>query len=85
MNTKNITPDELPDNDGKISSEEVKNLRKQMYELQMEVDILKEIINVLKRPRRRLESLEEQGESSGNRRHEGDVSAAGSTPEDGDV
>lgn len=49
MNTKNITPDESPDNDGKISSEEVKNLRKQMYELQMEVDILKEIINVLKK------------------------------------
>lgn len=41
MNTKNITPDELPDNDGKISYEEVENLRKQMYELQMEVDILK--------------------------------------------
>ena len=86
MNTKNITPDELPDNDGKISSEEVENLRKQMYELQMEVDILKETINVLKkRPRRRLESLEEQGKGSGNRRHEGDVSTAGSTPEDGNV
>ena len=49
MNTKNITPDELPDNDGKISSEEVEDLRKQMYELQMEVDILKETINVLKK------------------------------------
>lgn len=34
-------------------------------------DILKETINILKkRPRRRLEEPEEQGESSGNRRHE---------------
>lgn len=32
-----------------ISSEEVESLRKQMYELQLEVDILKETINVLKK------------------------------------
>lgn len=33
----------------KISSEEVESLRKQMYEFQMKVDILKETINVLKK------------------------------------
>lgn len=47
---KNIKPEKLPDMDGKISSEEVESLRKQMYELQLEVDILKETINVLKKP-----------------------------------
>ena len=35
--------------DEKISSEEIESLRKQMYELQLEVDILKETINVLKK------------------------------------
>ncbi|WP_428261063.1 hypothetical protein [Gallibacter sp. Marseille-QA0791] len=49
MNTKNINPEKLPDMNEKISSEEVESLRKQMYELQMEVDILKETINVLKK------------------------------------
>lgn len=49
MNTKDIIPKKLPEMDEKISSETVEALRKQMYELQMEVDILKEIINVLKR------------------------------------
>ena len=49
MNTKNIRPGKLPDMDEKISSEEVESLRKQMYELQLEVDILKETINVLKK------------------------------------
>ena len=48
MNTKNIKPEKLPDMDEKISSEEIESLRKQMYELQLEVDILKETINVLK-------------------------------------
>lgn len=46
MNTKNIKPEKLPDMDEKISSEEIESLRKQMYELQLEVDILKETINV---------------------------------------
>lgn len=49
MNTKNIKPEKLPDMDEKISSEEIESLRKQMYELQLEVDILKETINVLKK------------------------------------
>ena len=46
MNTENIKPGKLPDMDKKISSEAVESLRKQMYELQLEVDILKETINI---------------------------------------
>ena len=46
MNTKNIKLGKLPDMDKKISSEEVESLRKQRYELQLEVDILKETINI---------------------------------------
>lgn len=49
MNAKDIRPGKLPDIDEKISSEELEALRNQMYELQMEVDILKETINVLKK------------------------------------
>lgn len=49
MNTKNIKSGKIPDMDEKISSEEVDSLRKQMYEIQLEVDILKETINVLKK------------------------------------
>lgn len=83
MNTKNIKPEKLPDMDEKISSEEIESLRKQMYELQLEVDILKETINVLKkRPRRRQEEPEEQGEGSGDRRHEREVSATGPASKD---
>ena len=52
MNTKNIKPEKIPDMDEKISSEEIESLRKQMYELQLEVDILKETINILKRHER---------------------------------
>lgn len=36
MNTKNIRPEKLPDMNEKICSKEVKSLRKQMYELQLE-------------------------------------------------
>lgn len=83
MNTKNIKPEKLPDMDEKISSEEIESLRKQMYELQLEVDILKETINVLKKdPGRRLEEPEEQGEGSGDRRHEREVSATGPASKD---
>lgn len=49
MNTKNIKPEKLPDTDRKIPSEEIESFRKQIYELQFEVDILKETINVLKK------------------------------------
>lgn len=49
----------------------------------MEVDILKETINVLKkRPRRRLERPEEQGEGSGDRRREREVPAASPASKD---
>ena len=86
MNTKNIKLEKLPDIDEKISSEEVELLRKQIYELQLEVDILKETINVIKkRPRRRLEEPKEQGEGSGNRRHEGEVPATNTASKDESV
>jgi len=49
MNTKNIKPEKLPDTDRNIPSEEIESFRKQIYELQFEVDILKETINVLKK------------------------------------
>lgn len=49
MNTKNIKLEKLPDTDGNIPSEEIESFRKQMYELQLELDILKETINVLKK------------------------------------
>ena len=49
MNTKNIKPEKLPDTDGMMPSEEVESFRKQIYELQLEVDILKETINILKK------------------------------------
>ena len=58
MNTKNIKPEKLPDTDGMMPSEEVESFRKQIYELQLEVDILKETINVLKKdPRADLNDL----------------------------
>lgn len=49
MNTKNVKPEKLPDTDVMMPSEEVESFRKQIYELQLEVDILKETINVLKK------------------------------------
>ena len=41
MNTKNVKPEKLPDTDVMMPSEEVESFRKQIYELQLEVDILK--------------------------------------------
>lgn len=49
MNTKNIVPGDLPEKKDDASSEEVEKLRREMYDLQLEVDILKETINVLKK------------------------------------
>lgn len=58
MNTRNIKPEKLPDMDGMMHSEKVESFRKQIYELQFEVDILKETINVLKKdPRADLNDL----------------------------
>ena len=53
-------------NKGKPSStNEIDALKQQMLEMQLEIDILKETINVLKkRPRRLQSSVEEQGEGS---------------------
>ena len=49
MNRKNIILDELPDMEEKVSTEEIEMLRNQMYELQMEVNVLKEILNIIKK------------------------------------
>ena len=38
-----------------------------MLDMQMEIDILKETINVLKRPRHRSDSILQSGEGSDNR------------------
>lgn len=58
MNTKNVKPEKLLDTDVMMPSEEVESFRKQIYELQLEVDILKETINVLKKdPRADLNDL----------------------------
>ena len=74
MNRKNIISDELPNMEEKVSTEEIETLRDQMYELQMEVDILKETLNIFKkRPRRRPQKPEKQGKGSGDRRHEKQV------------
>jgi len=54
------------------SIEDINELKAQMIDMQMEIDILKETINVLKkRPRRRSDSSHESGEGSDNRRPEG--------------
>ena len=83
MNTKNVKPEKLPDTDVMMPSEEVESFRKQIYELQLEVDILKETINVLKkRPRRRLERPEEPGEGSGDRCREIEVPATSPASKD---
>lgn len=66
MNSKNIAFGELKE--GVVSTEsyvlstqEIEELRKQMLDMQMEIDILKETINVLKkRPRHRSDSSQQQ-------------------------
>lgn len=49
MNTHNIKPGKLPDIDEKQSFEEIESLRQQLSDLQMEVDLLRETINVIKK------------------------------------
>jgi transposase InsO family protein/transposase-like protein len=49
VNNRNIKIDKLPDKFAEITSEEVELLRRQMSDLQMEIDILKETINILKK------------------------------------
>ena len=51
MNNKNITPGQLIEGtpSAEASSNEIKHLKEQMQEMQLEIDILKETINVLKK------------------------------------
>lgn len=52
MNHKNITPgklEEKPSSANDISSDEIKQLKSRMQDMQLEIDILKETINVLKK------------------------------------
>ncbi|MDD4843147.1 MAG: IS3 family transposase [Anaerotignum sp.] len=54
MNNKNIKPGTLiegskPSNESTLSSQEVEELKSQMLDMQLEIDILKETINVLKK------------------------------------
>ncbi|MEA4922662.1 MAG: hypothetical protein VB031_04760 [Eubacteriaceae bacterium] len=49
VNKKNIKINDLPENVTGSETEDIEKLRKQMLDLQLEVDILKETINVLKK------------------------------------
>ena len=50
MNDKNIQPEKMKEGSQKISPDmEIRQLQKQVNELQMEIDILKETMNVLKK------------------------------------
>ena len=52
MNRKNITPGTLVEgavSSTDISSDEINQLKAQMQDMQLEIDILKETINVLKK------------------------------------
>ena len=46
------------------STNEIDSLKQQMLEMQLEIDILKETINVLKKTQASASSPEEQGEGS---------------------
>ena len=71
MNHKNITPGTLVEgsvSSTDISSDEINQLKAQMQDMQLEIDILKETINVLKkRPRHRSECSQQQREGGDNR------------------
>ena len=65
MNKKNIVPGPVSDSNGDHkSSLTVEELQAQMKDMQLEIDILKETLNVLKKPRRQHESSEKQREGS---------------------
>jgi len=52
MNNKNITPGKLKEgssNDCDFSSDEIKRLQTQVQDMQLEIDVLKETINVIKK------------------------------------
>lgn len=72
MNTKDrkrgkLQPPADSANTAISSSDEVKQLKDQLYELQMEIDLLKATIDVLKkRPRRQSGKAEKQRKDSGD-------------------
>lgn len=67
-NDKNILPDTLKEGNTLTPVNEIEQLHAQMQDMQMEIDILKETINVLKkRSRHRPECPEKQGKGSGRR------------------
>ena len=70
MNHKNITPGTLVEgsvSSTDISSDEINQLKAQMQDMQLEIDILKATINVKKRPRHRSECSQQQREGGDNR------------------
>ena len=70
MNRKNITPGILVEgsvSSTDISSDEINQLKAQMQDMQLEIDILKATINVKKRPRHRSEYSHQRREDSDNR------------------
>lgn len=70
MNHKNITPGTLVEGSVSstvISSDEINQLKAQMQDMQLEIDILKATINVKKRPRHRSEYSHQRREDSDNR------------------
>ncbi len=70
MNTGDDPRGKLPKGEP-VSSIEVEQLKSQMQDMQLEMDILKETLEVLKkRPRRRYDSSQEPREGSDNRRPE---------------
>lgn len=57
----NVNPNDI------TSAEDINELKAQMLDMQMEIDILKETINVLKKTRHRSDSSLKSGEGSDNR------------------
>ena len=53
-----------------IADDELSSLKAQINDMQLEIDLLKETISVLKKPRRRPDISEEQREDSDDRCHE---------------
>lgn len=66
MNDKNITPNTLTEGSSSTASApDLAQLQAQIRDMQMEIDILKETINVLKKdPGHRSDSSQKQGEGS---------------------
>lgn len=69
INDKNIKPDTLTEGSpSSVSAPDLAQLQAQIRDMQMEIDILKETINVLKKdPGHRSGSSQKQGEGSDDR------------------